>query len=158
MYRTKDKRSVIKANSGSKVHINYSLKMNENGVSELVPTGKTDIVAMINSHAESVDIHNILQRFANGDVDALNQRVGDYFDATSMPSNLAESYRMVENGKEYFNTLPIDVRKEYDFNFGTFLNDIGSEHFMSLFSNPVLSTDVKPNKYEKEVIDNVEKQ
>lgn len=134
MFNTRfDKHERVYANAGDPVHIEYALQISESGVEELVPVGSTFIPDEINSHANSVDIHTILARFSNGETEVLNTRAAMYFDATSMPNNLADMYRTVANGEIYFNKLPLETRAKFNHSFTEFVSSIGTESFYDAF-------------------------
>lgn len=119
---------------GDPIHIEYALQIDEKGVEDLVPVGEVYIPDEINSHAESVDIHNILARFNNGEVEVLNARTAQYFDATQMPNNLADMYRTVRNGEDLFNKLPIETRAKFNHSFTEFVSSIGTDMFNEAFA------------------------
>ena len=52
---------------------------------ELVQVGVRDLKEFHNRDAESCDVNNIVQRFQNGDITALQQVQGSYLDLTGMP-------------------------------------------------------------------------
>lgn len=104
------------------------------GVQELVETGKSDMYSYIQSHADSVDINKILERYKSGDLTVLDRQKGAYLDIANAPKNLAEMYSFIRNCQTFFDGLPLEVRKEYDFNAAKFVEDIGSEKFVKLMS------------------------
>lgn len=133
------------ADPGKDFHNTYAVQIDEKGVKELVVTGEVYLPDEINSHAESVDIHNILARFNNGETEVLTKRVGDYFDASILPSNLADMYRTVANGEDMFNKLPVDVRAKFNHSFTEFVSSIGSPEFVEVFA-PSKVADVKESE------------
>lgn len=90
------------SNGGQRERILYQPKFDENGVMDLVESGKEDLYDFIQSHAEAVDIHVILARFQNGDVDALSRVQGAYGDFTNMPTSYAELLNRVNEGQSFF--------------------------------------------------------
>lgn len=102
------------------------------GQRDLEVVGKTDFYQYIQSHKDSVDINVLLGRYQQGDVSALDRVKGQYLDISEAPKSLAEMYSFVSNASEFFNKLPLDVRKEYDFNPASFIADIGSDRWNEL--------------------------
>lgn len=108
-------------NSGSGDRVLYSSKLLEDGSVDLVPSGKEDFYASIQSHRDSVDIHVLLARYRNGDVDALSRVQGAYGDFSQMPGTYAELLNALIAGENYFNSLPVEVRQKFDHSFEKFM-------------------------------------
>ena len=102
------------SNVGQRERILYQPKFDENGVMDLVESGKEDLYDFIQSHAEAVDIHVILARFQNGDIDALSRVQGAYGDFTNMPTTYADLLNRVNEGQSFFNSLPVDIRAKFN--------------------------------------------
>lgn len=75
--------------SGDRYRDEYTGKVLENGVIELVPNGKTDVYAQIQADAEANSIPAILARFENGDSSGFDARPL-YGDFTELPKTYAE--------------------------------------------------------------------
>lgn len=101
----------------------------DDGVLELVETGREDLYGYIQSHAMSVDIHVILQRFQDGDVSALTRVQGAYGDFTQLPRTYAEMLNSMIAAETYFNSLPVDVKAEFGHSFQQFLASIDQPDF-----------------------------
>lgn len=128
MYDRQKEVSEFQSDCGSPIKTTYRYEV-VRGKKYLVPDGSEDIQAQIDAFGEIQDIHAILQRFMNGDVSVLNQRQGAYFDSTKMPTSYAEMYDLIENGKEFFSTLPPDVQKEFENNPFEFFSSMDSPSF-----------------------------
>lgn len=118
------------SNGGQRERILYQPKFDENGVMDLVESGKEDLYDFIQSHAEAVDIHVILARFQNGDVDALSRVQGAYGDFTNMPTSYAELLNRVNEGQSFFNSLPVDIRAKFNHNFAEFMAGMDKPDFL----------------------------
>lgn len=118
------------SNGGQRERILYLPKFDENGVMDLVESGKEDLYDFIQSHAESVDIHVILARFQNGDIDALSRVQGAYGDFTNMPTSYAELLNRVNEGQSFFNSLPVDIRAKFNHNFAEFMAGMDKPDFL----------------------------
>lgn len=121
-YRKKINR--IYQNPGSTEHKLYSSKFNDDGILELIECGSEHIPSMIQSHAESVDINVILQRYAEGDEAALRRRQMLFGDFTLVPKTYADVLNLAIRGEEYFLSLPLDIREKYDHDFGKYLAEM----------------------------------
>lgn len=119
------------SNPGDRIHTLYGPKFDSAGHMYLVETGEEDLYDYIQSHAESVDIHVILKRFAQGDVSVLSRVQGTYGDFTQMPKTFAEALNTLVAAEAYFNSLPVDVRARFDHNFNQFIASMDSPTFAS---------------------------
>ena len=86
-----DARDRIISRPGNPIKQLYAGSYNERGQVELKEDGTEDLYAYIQSFAESTDIHAILRRFENGEVDVLEKVQGFYGDITEMPHTFSES-------------------------------------------------------------------
>lgn len=109
------------SNAGNREKITYSGSYDAQGRFNLEPTGKEDLYGFIQSHAESVDIHVLLKRFANGETDVMQRVQGFYADVSDMPDNFADVLNLVRKGEEFFAGLPADERARYNNSFAEFL-------------------------------------
>jgi hypothetical protein len=94
---------------GSRFAPVYSLASKEHGCFELEITGEKDIYTEIQSHADSVDIKNIMLRYELGDENILQQRTGMYVDITGLPTNQAEVNAITITAKNQFDSLPLEL-------------------------------------------------
>lgn len=99
----------------------FSGSYNERGQVELKEDGTEDIYAFIQSFAESTDIHSILRRYQNGEVDVLEKVQGFYGDITEMPKTYAEALQRIADSEKVFWSLPVDVRAKFGHSFSAFL-------------------------------------
>ena len=77
-----------------------------------------DIYDKIQSHAASVDIHVILDRFRRGDIEALGDASRSiYFDTSEMPKNYAHLLNIVSEGEQAFMSMPVEERAKYGHSF-----------------------------------------
>ena len=105
------------------------------GRMELVTIGRKNLYAEIQSHKDSVDVHMILDQYAQtGDINLIQRVQAQYMDIADAPQTLAEAYEMVHNVKSAFDNMPLDVRKEYDHDASRFIADFGTDHFNSVMS------------------------
>lgn len=135
-------RERIRSCPGSSEKIVFGSKVLSNGRIATFEKCKEDYYAYINSFADSVDINKTIQKFVNGDINALNQRKGEFIDCTQFPTNYAEVLNVINNATNIFNSLSIEDRAKFNFNLNEFITAIGTEKY-----NEVLG--VKPEEAEK---------
>lgn len=122
------------SNVGSPIREIFGPAYDEKGRLILEKKGEEDFQEYIDSHAESVNIHTILKRYAAGDVDALRQRVnGFYGDVSEMPTSYAEVLNRMADGERFFNSLPIEKKEKFNFSFVQFLSSLGTPQFFEVF-------------------------
>lgn len=130
--RYNEKQKDFKTEKGSRFAPVYSLKSKEAGNIELEVTGQKDVYSEIQSHRDSVDIKVIMARYELGDKDVLSKKQGAFIDVSDMPTNFADIMKTVITAEQNFNELPLDVRKEYDFDVAKYIADIGSEKWLKV--------------------------
>lgn len=116
-----DARDRFKSHPGNPIKQLYSGSYNERGQVELKEDGTEDLYAFIQSFAESTDIHAILKRYQNGEVDVLEKVQGFYGDITEMPHTYAEALQRIADSEKVFMSLPVDVRAKFGHSFSEFL-------------------------------------
>lgn len=127
------------AASGDRYVVEYAPKFDDQGNFELVEAGKKDMYDEIQSHALSCDIHYILARYANGETDLLSKRQGIYGDFSDFPKTYAEMFQKIEDGKNMFMQLPVEVRAKFEHNFEKWLSTYGSEDWFAKMSKESVS-------------------
>lgn len=104
---------VNKSRSGDKVEDTYIVKTFKDGHKDLVVNGKRDNYALIQSHSASVDINAIVARARNGEQHLLEVNTGVFMDLTSLPKNINEANSLLNEAKESFYSLPIELRQYF---------------------------------------------
>ena len=133
-----DARDRIISHSGNPIKQLYSGSYNERGQVELKEDGTEDLYAFIQSFAESTDIHAILKRYQNGEVDVLEKVQGFYGDITEMPHTYAEALQRIADSEKVFMSLPVEVRAKFGHSFSEFLAASQEADFLDrLGVNPV---------------------
>ncbi len=122
MFKTQyDARDRIQSNPGNPLKQLYAGSYNERGQVELREDGTENLYDFIQSFAESTDIHAIMRRFENGEVDVLEKVQGFYGDVTEMPKTYAEALQRIADSEKVFMSLPVDVRAKFGHSFSEFL-------------------------------------
>ncbi len=125
-----DERERIRTYPGNPIKQLYVGSYNERGQVELKEDGTEDIYAFIQSFAESTDIHAILRRYQNGEVDVLEKVQGFYGDITEMPKTYAEALQRIADSEKVFWSLPVDVRAKFGHSFSEFLAASNDNDFL----------------------------
>lgn len=118
------------SNPGSREKDIYKPFFDDNGVMDLRVVGKENLYDFIQSHADSVNIHLLLQRFNDGDVSVLSRTQGVFGDFTDMPKTYAEALNSIISAENYFNGLPLDVRAKFGHSFQQFLASMDKSDFL----------------------------
>nr|CAI9750837.1 virion structural protein [Microvirus sp.] len=119
---------------GSGMKPTYKMHVDEDGKRELKKNGEYNLYAEIQSYKDSVSIDYILTRFMNGDDSALSRAQGIYGDFTQMPTTLAELQQRVIDAEDLFNSLPLDIRAQYNHSASEFFAQLDSEKTKSIFN------------------------
>lgn len=138
----KNNRGRFITNPGCRFNPTYSVVYDKNGVKDLEVSGRVDTYAEIQSFADSVDINLILERFANGDVDAINRRTGQYLDLTGMPKDIFQVFQLVADATDYFEHLPADFKSMYGNSVSQFLAAVQNGNVNIDFNNPKETYDI----------------
>lgn len=100
----------------------YGKEVGKDGKVQIVETGKTNIYEKIQASKEDTLVYNILDRFNAGDVKALQYHDNvQYGDSTELPKTLVEWQQKYINAENYFNSLPLEVRRQFDHSVSDFL-------------------------------------
>lgn len=156
--RVPDDFSAFKSPVGDLFHDVLSPSFRPDGTIQLSVSDRIDIKKEINSHRDETDMAFILSRLMAGDDSVLNPRPPMYGDFTQFPKSYVEMLNMVLDGERYFDSLPLDVRKDFDNDRGKWFASIGRPEwfekmgFVSPETKPVPSV-VPDVKLEKEVIE-----
>ncbi len=145
MFKTQyDARDRIQSNPGNPIKQLYAGSYNERGQVELREDGTEDLYAFIQSFAESTDIHAIMRRFENGEVDVLEKVQGFYGDVTEMPKTYAEALQRIADSEKVFMSLPVDVRAKFGHSFSEFLAASNDADFLERLGVQVDNSSPEP--------------
>lgn len=117
---------------GSRIKKLYSPRFNDVGQMDLVEKGEENFYDYIQSHADSVNINTLLRRFQGGEVDVLSKVQGVYGDFTGLPTSYADLLNSVNEGHQYFDSLPLEVRARFHHNFAEFMAAMDSPDFLKM--------------------------
>lgn len=133
-FRTKYDRVVCTSEAGSPIKIIKEGVLQKDHVLKVVEKGTEDLYGFINSFADSVNIHVLLNRFKNGDKESLLQRAGAYIDISALPTNINEFIELSNNAQALFNKLPIEVKESFNNNVVEFISTIGDDSWREKMS------------------------
>lgn len=145
-FRTQYNRIQKNSVPGDRFAPTYSPKVDENGVIELVESGKVDTYAKIQAWRESCDIKVILQKYINGDSSALNRHMPLFGDFSDSPKSLSDYYQAMIDAENAFNNLPVDVRAKFNHSPSEFFTSIGTDKFneiMGINPSPIENPDIE---------------
>ncbi|UPW41604.1 internal scaffolding protein [Peromfec virus RodF8_43] len=109
------------SNSGSSTEINWKAKVLPDGTIDFFQDGVLNTYDEIQSYKDSCSIELALERFSLGDTSALQRVQGAYGDFTTFPKTFAEVLQVMINAENYFDSLPKEVRRNFDNDLNKFL-------------------------------------
>lgn len=115
---------------GSPDVVTYKTEVLKDGRLVLKPSGKKSLYDDIQSHKESTDIHVLLARYENGDLEALNRAQGVYANLADMPKNFYEWFNLAKESEQMFMELPLEVREKFGQSFENWAINIGTPEWM----------------------------
>ena len=121
--------NITPSECGSAYTMTYKAIIDKDGKHQVIEDTKVNTYEKIQSHQASTDLHYLLQRYRQGDVDALNQCQGIYGDFSNAPRTLADYFAMQSEAQNTFLKLPTELREEFNNNPLEFLNLYGTEEF-----------------------------
>lgn len=128
-FRTKwDETEKIYTNPGSPDKVVYGATLDPKTKNLIVePKAKESLYDYINSFADSVNLNVLISRFVNGDKEVLLKRAANYIDITGVPDNLNDYVNYMVNADALFDTLPVEVKEQFNNNRLLFSSQIGTE-------------------------------
>lgn len=122
--------------TGSGIVQRYRGEYDKTGVLQLVPDGESDLYAEIQSHAASTDMEYILSRYFGGDPSVLSRVQGMYGDFSGMPASVHEAMTLFEQGREHFESLPVEVKEAFNFDPNQWLAALGTDEWRQKMQMP----------------------
>lgn len=152
--------------TGHKKTKTYRESISAEGIKSLVEDSEVDIYEGIQAYKDECNIKNILARVSAGDETALQQRIGEYLDTTTMPKTLAEAQNMVIKAEQEFKKLPLNIREKFNHSPEQFIAELGTADWaekcgieLKEESLDILpSVPVENTMQNMEVVNNAEKQ
>lgn len=133
-FRTQYQRQKVSHHVGSRLEPSYKISYSDTGSEILKETGVTDVYEQIQSWKDSCDLKTIINRFMQGDVNALNRSTTFFADVADCPTTLAGFLQMRADADQFFMQLPPEVRAEFNSSATEFFAQIGSDRFNSIMA------------------------
>lgn len=132
---------------GSPIRDLYSAKVDKDGSVLLEKVGEENIQDKINAALDSTDIATIVAYYnQTGDDSVLKRYVPMYGDFSKLPNSLAGFLQLRIDSENFFNALPVEVRKEFDYDSNKFFAQAGEKEWIDKL-DPVLNPNT--TKYPK---------
>lgn len=139
-------RPLDELHNGSRMRPEFKEIISDEGIPTVIKCGEYDFQAQIDSFADECDLYKILDRLGVSDkspdvvAEALaqfrppmfdNMKFGDISD---MPDNIHEVSKFYRDSVAFFNGLPADVRKEYNYSVDKFFANF--DDFVKKYAAP----------------------
>lgn len=143
---------IKKVEVGSKIVKEFGAKIDPKTKKVVVGVVRSfDIVEQIQSYRKETDIYYLLQKYQNGDINALNQKDVFYEDVSEMPSSLIQMTNEIQRLEGQFSLLPKEFKDKYNLkNVSDYLNALISGKFFE--KENLKEKDIKENN--KDVVNN----
>lgn len=96
----------------------------------LIESGEIDIQDEINAHGPECDMSYILSRLKQGDMSVLNGKNPIFADFHNLPKSFREVLDVALSAERIFNSLPVDVRRNFDNDYRKFVSSAGTSEWM----------------------------
>ena len=107
----------------------YRERYDERGEAYLEKVGDVNTYEKIQSYRDQCDVMAILSRYAAGDETAL-ATPGYYIDTSKLPKSYTEYLNMMNEQREKFNQLPLEVRQKFGMNFEQWAATAGENEWL----------------------------
>lgn len=107
----------------------YKERYDKDGKPYLEKVGEINLYEKIQSYRDEVDPMSILARYAAGDTTVM-ANPGWYIDTSKLPANYIEWRNMMNEQKEKFNELPLEIRNKFNNSFDQWAATAGEESWM----------------------------
>lgn len=114
---------------GSIIEPQYKERYDERGVAYLEKVGEINTYEKIQSYRDECDVMSILSRYAAGDQTVL-AKPGWYIDTSKMPSSYTEFMNLMNEQREKFEKLPLNIRAAFGMSFEKWAATAGDENWM----------------------------
>lgn len=115
--------------AGNIMEPEYRERYDEYGHPYLEKVGEVNTYEKIQSFREQCDVMAILSRYAAGDESAL-ATPGYYIDTTKLPKTYTEYLNMMNEQREKFDQLPLEIRQKFGMNFQNWAATAGEQEWL----------------------------
>ena len=116
-------------NPGNIMEPQYKERYDERGVAYLEKVGEVNVYEKIQSYRDECDVMSILSRYAAGDETVL-ATPGWYIDTSKLPNTYTEYMNMMNEQREKFENLPLNIRAAFGMSFEKWAATAGEESWM----------------------------
>ena len=116
------KRELRACNPGSRLATIHKVRIDDNGHKTLMATGeKKNAYAIIQKHADEVDIYEIMRRCEIEGYQILDAKQVYEGDVTMTPKTMMEAMQKLQDAENNFNKLPLEVREKFNYSFTEYI-------------------------------------
>lgn len=124
-----EKPKKVPNNPGNIMEPQYKERYDEDGNAYLEQVGEINTYEKIQSYKDEVDPMSILARYAAGDTTVM-ANPGWYIDTSKLPTNYIEWRNLMNEQKEKFETLPLEIRNKFNNNFDQWAATAGEQEWL----------------------------
>lgn len=114
---------------GNRFEPEYKERYDDRGQPYLEKVGEVDTYEKIQSYKDECDVMAILSKYAAGDESAL-AKPGWYIDTSKLPQTYTEYMNMMNEKREQFNQLPLNIRQAFGMNFENWMATAGEKEWL----------------------------
>lgn len=103
----------------------------DNGVKRVKVFGKTNFQDKIECSCSYHTVKQLVKRFQQGDISALNSKTGFYADITGMPTNILEAHKLAKKTLGYYNGLDKGLQKAFG-SYDDFVKSVNDNSFSKI--------------------------
>lgn len=141
-------------NAGSSIKQLYKGEVGVDGIISLVKAGVKNIQDEINSYEKSTDLYNILSRLTPEEIKMQADAAQDFFDATGLPKTYAEALQLVIDGRNNFESMPVEIKQKFNNDFNQWFATAGNKDWYEKhgvrFDSPIKAETMTPVEEVKE--------
>lgn len=114
---------------GNRFEPEYKERYDDRGQPYLEKVGEVDTYEKIQSYKDECDVMAILSRYAAGDESVL-AKPGWYIDTSRLPKTYTEYMNLMNEKREEFNQLPLNIRQAFGMNFENWMATAGEQEWL----------------------------
>lgn len=118
------------ATSGRPDRDDYEYDLDNLGKKILVQRGKTNIYEQIQEAEPGTEIETILAQTTPEELEEKYKSAQNYIDTTMLPKNMIEARRAMNQLENAWNTLPMELKKKYNYSLEEYITKSGSEEWL----------------------------
>lgn len=123
----------------------FRLKFESDGTPCFYKDGVKNVQEEIDEAAKGSTLQDLILRYERGEVNALYAKEGFFGDFSNAPCTYGEALNFVQNVKDKFYSLPLELREKFDNNIGIFadaISNLSEEDFAKKYFSKGVAEDV----------------